>query len=525
MKKIFVSVMILAAALPAIAQETYENAKLAAEDLNGTARYVGMGGAMDALGADISTIGSNPAGIGMFRRSNVSFSFGAITQGDAADFAGSKKTRMSFDQVGLVFACPSGEHSYVNFGFNYHKSRNFGFLLSAADRLYNASQNKLTFAKAKNGLLYDGTDKYGVPNVDAPFASCNQLDDMYTLNRLFDTDDNVWYYDNASDYTMNRNHKGYIGEYDFNLSGNANDRFYWGITIGIHGVHYQHYGEYEENLYDIDEGVNYAKARVSDDRSITGHGFDLKAGVIIRPIEESAFRFGLSVATPTFYDLKTENTTSILFTGDDSSVGVNTEKLEFKLYTPWKFGLSLGHTIGQNLALGAGFEYADYGALDTRYGTGSYYDWYTDTYREDSESDKEMNRHTEQTLKGVCTFKAGAEFKPMPELAVRLGYNYVAPMYQEYGFKDGTLQCEGSYFSSATDYTNWKATNRLTCGVGYQVGDLNFAFAYQYSNQKGEFSPFMNYFDDDLEEFDNICDPVSVSNKRHQLLFTIGYTF
>ena len=62
MKKILISVVALAAVCTAMAQETYENAKIATEDLNGTARYVGMGGAMDALGADISTIGTNPAG-------------------------------------------------------------------------------------------------------------------------------------------------------------------------------------------------------------------------------------------------------------------------------------------------------------------------------------------------------------------------------------------------------------------------------------------------------------------------------
>ena len=50
-------------AIPAMAQETYESANIATQDLNGTARYVGMGGAMEALGADISTISTNPAGI------------------------------------------------------------------------------------------------------------------------------------------------------------------------------------------------------------------------------------------------------------------------------------------------------------------------------------------------------------------------------------------------------------------------------------------------------------------------------
>ena len=61
------------------AQETYTDATIASQDLNGTARYVGMGGAMDALGADISTISSNPAGIGLFRSNTASLSLGGVS--------------------------------------------------------------------------------------------------------------------------------------------------------------------------------------------------------------------------------------------------------------------------------------------------------------------------------------------------------------------------------------------------------------------------------------------------------------
>ena len=57
MKKIFFAALALASAMPLAAQETYEIADVATQDLNGTARYVGMGGAMEALGADISKIG------------------------------------------------------------------------------------------------------------------------------------------------------------------------------------------------------------------------------------------------------------------------------------------------------------------------------------------------------------------------------------------------------------------------------------------------------------------------------------
>ena len=75
-------------AMSSAAQETYMNANLVKPELNGTARYVGMGGAMEALGADISTISTNPAGIGMFRHSAVNVSFGLVSQQDAPNITG-----------------------------------------------------------------------------------------------------------------------------------------------------------------------------------------------------------------------------------------------------------------------------------------------------------------------------------------------------------------------------------------------------------------------------------------------------
>ena len=64
-----------------MAQTIYDGAKLTGKDLNGTARFVGMGGAMGALGGDISTMGTNPAGIGLYRSSDVMTSFGFLFMG------------------------------------------------------------------------------------------------------------------------------------------------------------------------------------------------------------------------------------------------------------------------------------------------------------------------------------------------------------------------------------------------------------------------------------------------------------
>lgn len=507
--------------MPAMSQETYENAKIIAEDLNGTARYVGMGGAMEALGADISTIGTNPAGIGLFRRSTASVSFGFVSQGDAGSVTGAKSTYGSFDQAGFVWSTNTSGHqqSFLNFAFNYHKSRNFDYILSAAAPLMNASQNKLTYLKAKNGLLYEG-DTEGNPAFDYPYLSCSQLDDIYAKNLNYDSYDKNWYYTEATSYDLRRGHKGYVGEYDFNLSGNINNNIYLGVTVGVHDVHYRHHGEYTEELSPL-SSAPYSLT-ISDDRSVTGTGFDVKLGAIFRPIEYSPFRFGVYVSSPTFYTL----TTSSDVVASDGHVSVSSsDSYEFKLYTPWKFGASLGHTIGTQVALGASYEYASYGSTDTRYITGSYYDYWSDSSYDRSESDELMNSHTESTLKGVHTVKVGAEIKPVNELALRVGYNYVSPMYESEGFKDVTLDSDGTYTASATDYTNWKATHRLTAGLGYTIGQFNLSAAYQLSTTKGEFSPFLNYVDKYEPADDNIADVVNVKNTRHQLLFTLGYTF
>ena len=76
MKRINIFAVLTMSASALFAQTQYDAARITGTELNGTARFVGMGGAMGALGADISVIGTNPAGIALFRSHNVSTSFG-----------------------------------------------------------------------------------------------------------------------------------------------------------------------------------------------------------------------------------------------------------------------------------------------------------------------------------------------------------------------------------------------------------------------------------------------------------------
>ena len=520
MKKKIIFGLMAMAAITANAQETYENANLMKPELTGTARYIGMGGAMEALGADISTISTNPAGIGLFRSSSVNLSFGLSSQQDVTTYGSDHKTVPSFDQAGFVYSMRTNSRSFLNFAFNYSKSRNFNQILNAAGKLNGSAQNKLTYNKFVGNDDFIYIDKDGTLLSD--YIQFSQLDYLYANNINYDEDEagNGSFYGYDGDaYDMYRAQSGYIGRYDFNISGNVNNRFYWGVTVGVQDVHYNAYSDYIESL-------GTSTVEVMDTRKITGTGVDVKAGVIFRPVEESPFRIGLSVSTPTWYKLTTSNYTSMsLLNGNVSQqlfapeIG---ESYEFKLYTPWKFGASLGHTVGNNLALGLSYEYADYSTADTRVIDG--YDYYGN---EESYSEYATNQHTKNTLKGVSTIKAGLEFKPDPSLAVRLGFNYVAPMYDKLGVKDGTLDSYGVFYQSQSDFTNWEDTYRITAGLGYNIDKFSIDLAYQYSTTNGNFSPFYDCADNINSESltNNNFDVCKVSNKRQQLRLTLGYRF
>ena len=241
-KKYYFFAAALLISMSANAQETYQNAKLTTQDLNGTARYIGMGGALEALGADVSTISSNPAGIGLFRHNNISVSGGLVVQGNGTAFSNGKKTNASFDQIGGVYSMRTGRTSYLNFGFNYHKGRNFDYILNAANALNGSSLNNQSYAKGELGSEGKGgyyvdldrskpqNDKrrdfigYSTPTSTDNALNFDQLDylNFNTINTEKATGNHYGY--NASAFDFNRAYTGYIGNYDFNVSGNLNNR-------------------------------------------------------------------------------------------------------------------------------------------------------------------------------------------------------------------------------------------------------------------------------------------------------------
>lgn len=509
-KSIIMAVVLAAMSLPLSAQDAYDAANITSEDLNGTARYVGMGGAMDALGADLSTISSNPAGIGIFRRSHISGTIGVQGQSGVENFGIGSKAHVSFDQLGVVFSTRTGMKKFLNFAFNYNKSRDFHQIVRASNITFDGmSQHAQTLAK-----FCDMARPYCPSAVDKlylrKYTSNNSL---YDFDKLIDPVDSMYYSNYVDAFDFARAVTGYIGNYNLNISGNINDRVYLGATVGLHDVHY------DSNMSYSEMQSNGEPIVLSEDHQITGTGIDVNIGIIIRPWVESPFRIGASISTPTWYTL-----TSSYY---DCLNGVQMPEAfayKYRMNTPWKFGVSAGHTFGEKYAVGFGYEYQDYTSCDVRI-IDEYYGYGYDEYSR-SQSDEEMKHEITKNLKGVHSFKIGGEMR-LKDFALRAGYNFVSRIYSKEGVRDQTIVSPGVAYASSTDYTNWGDTHRVSVGVGYSYHKLRIDMAYQYSITKGEFFPFMK---DDVHvlsdvSYINAVPAIEVKNIRHHLLLTMGYNF
>lgn len=540
--RIFVALGAALMTVSAQGQDIYKVESLSGEDLSGTARFVGMGGAMSSLGADISVMGTNPAGTGLFRRSDFSLSGSVGIQPNGEDFFDIGKSRSFFDQIGFVYAARLGEENvkFVNFGFNYHKRRNvknyIGVNNFSTGGLSQSMQlRNLSFVN--NGWLDLNLPGEGDPsNPDLLLTSPLTVlaYDTYVLNDRFRDGEFVGYDPlQANSYSYRRVQWGGIQQYDFNLSMNWNEQIYAGFTFGVQNVDIRSFTYYGENAaVSPNNGYGYF---LNNEEALTGAGFDLKFGVILRPIEESPFRIGLSVHTPMFYDL-TQSSYAYMESylplyndvgGMDPTTSANDTELslDYKIRTPWKFNLSMATTVGNFFALDAEYEYSNYGSSKISYPD---YDDYWGSWS-GSTKDDTLNNEIKNYMNSVSTFRIGAEARIAQGTYARVGYNYVSSPFKKDAYLNLFTDSPSYQYNTNTDYVNLGSINRVTCGVGFRGKHFYGDIAYQYQMQKGDLYTF-HTADDGLGDIpvvgnNNLLKAAQVDLNRHNLMLTLGYKF
>lgn len=520
MKRQWIWIPCLCTALGLQAQSHYDANRLMQQDLNGTARFVGMGGAMSALGGDVSTMGVNPAGTGIYRSSDAMISFGFNRSNSESAFSGMRMkdgaTQASFDNAGFVYALKYGEKTtlrYVNFGFNYHKARSFNKQMAmGGEYVSNVSQTDQMAAQA-DGLPsseFARTDVWDVNGIG--WLSILGWDGML----IFDAEDDNKAYSGFPSLTKpygdyRSKEEGALHSYDLNVSFNLKDRVYLGFTLGLYDVDYSRQTWYREGFDYLESTGDRSYYTLRNSFSTAGNGVDFKVGLIARPFEELPLRIGAAIHTPTLFNLKDyaeaslQSCVDIQLDGHPKNYMSSTPSgvvlTEYKIVTPWKYNVSLGYTIGRQVAIGAEYEFVDYATAKVKD-----FDGYALGVADGVD--------VKSSLKGVHAVRVGLEYKPISALALRAGYNHSTASVRDGSYK--VLPYEGpNSVRTDTEYANTKATNLYTAGIGYRGRMFYADLAYQYKAYEEDFYPFDHV---DLEA-------AKVKNIRHQALLTLGVRF
>lgn len=533
MKKVML-MSLSAFSLLAAAQDPYLNNSIVnTSDLFGTSRFVGMGGAMGALGADISTISSNPAGIGLISKNDMSLTGGVVWQGTNSAKGMAKSTFAQFDQIGAVVSFKmSNKVRNLNLGFNYQKKANFnnsfyGQVFTAASW---ADQLDALAGEAFDNMnsLYGQSDTY-YNTLYGLADECGLFPWNFTGGKKADivkspTDPN-------STLQVTR---GALNAYEFNLSMNVEDRYFFGLTVGVDNMDYRRGTDYWEQRTATNGDIH--DFGYMNEQVVTGNGFNLKFGTIIRPFDSSTFRFGLTVETPTWYDLKYVDDQSLTtkyrwdqdreeYVYEQAKGKYNTHYvydlsdsyinyLEYSINTPWKVRAQMGSTLGNNFAWGIEYEFANNPGttmrFPSRYGG--------------SNVDQGFKDMTKEIMKPQHTVRAGIEFKPFQSLALRAGYNFITSSTKPNAEWDPYYSDAALSYPTSLDYMNLSDVHIITLGAGYRHKWFYADLAYKYRYQRGDYYAFNPYYSQAIDP-EAMMSPILVNMDRHTITATLGVRF
>jgi len=519
---VFCSVLICSISA-AFSQGEVEALKLSGSDLSGTARGMAMGGAFGALGGDLTGISINPAGIGVYRSSEVVGTLGLSQEKSEVGSVTRNKTQFAFDNIGFVgyFPLRSDAIPFLNFGFTYNNIKNFDKNIATPLGSPNSSlmdymcyvSNSFNDGKGVNSSLLD----FNITN--DPFSSGAPWLSVFGLNsHLIDPNLTPQGYEytplhNELVYnSISLSEKGYVNSYDFTLGTMIANKLNIGVALTVTDLYYRLTSRYSEEFSTGDNAGfdlhNYLKT--------DGAGVGAKIGIIYRPI--NSFRIGVSYHSPVWYNLT--DTYSAEMAEDVSAYLPNTDYepgrtnsdvyyLDYRLKTPDKWVFSLAGVFGNNFIASLDYEINNYGSMKLK---GNSNDADPDAVYEYD------NQYISADYKTASTVRVGLEYRFTPQFSGRLGYAWMQNPYEN-DYYDGNV--ETKTVGSTTIYRIEGDKNYFTGGLGYRFNpNVYLDFALVYKTQKDKLYPYPN-----VPEINLDASPFSLSNKNIKGLLTLGYKF
>ncbi len=467
MKKILLASVFILSLFFTYAQNELDALRFSQSYWYGTARTMAMGSAFSALGPDLSMAAVNPAGLGVYKVSEISLTSVFSSNTVTSEFAGNKKQdfnyRFNFNNIGCAFVL---DENWV-IGGTYNRLNNFS---------YNAV---IEGVNTKGSMIeYFTDDAQGKsPETLDPFSTFLAYDTYLidvedTINLTYTNPIRAYFGDNpeyGETQKMRIQQKGGMGQFDFFGAYNLDDILYIGASIGIVSVNYYRYSVYTESNFPDSTELESFNFNVYN--RVNGSGINAKFGVLFTPVKY--VRIAAAVHSPTFLSLTDNYHTSMdshWLTPDsfgyyDYESESTNNYFDYTVTTPWRITAGAGFLVGKVLALDFDYDYMDYRLIRMR----------SDTYLFDAE-----NQAISDNFTAVHNLRGGAE--------VHLGQFYIRGGY-------------AFYSNPQTKYAKFPTT-MYSGGFGIKTNDLFFDFAFRHTAYSEEFYLYNGYSDEPVPQLD-----------------------
>ena len=498
-----------------MAQTEFDALKLSQTDITGTARYMGMAGAFGALGGDASAIKDNPAGLGIYRSSELVGTLNAMMQKGTSTWNGVSSSadqyKLGFNNFSYVMASPTWRNENgssgllnSNFSFSYNRLMNYNRSLNIKSGSSPSSVTDYMAYLTNNipsaDLAYSSTYE-PFNNTSIPWLSVMAFEGKL-MNETVNKGISSWLSvlgntgSVTPSYTVSE--KGYVDEYSLGWAGNFNNVFFLGTTLNLRSLNYSSISNYSESFSD-----NRGMMSLRDSVYSTGTGFNLNIGAIYCPVDN--VRLGLSLHSPTIYAIS-DNYYSKLFydvNGTAGYTGTPGGSSNYQLQGPMQVNLSGAYIIGNKGLVSAEYDYDNNTGIRLMDQNG------------DSQSFSSENQGMPHMLSDVSTIKIGGEYKLTDNFALRAGYAYSTNATDPKAAKlvqPNTVRTDMEFYrNNSTDY--------ITAGFGYREANWFIDFAYMYKTLNESFLPYNS------NNLDIAVNLAKVLTNTNNLVVTVGLKF
>lgn len=548
MKRLLYVAALLAASQAAMAQDnSYESLSRLFSQTNpqGSARMQAMGGNHTAIGADVSNINGNPAGLGFYTRSELSISPMFSNSANASQYIGNTQntsaSQLALGNFGVVFAgknrnpVRSGGWQGGAFGLSYSRQNIFKNSIRFGGQNIQSSMADY-FAELANQEATGSSQGVVVDDFKADLQQNRSVFDfptsMFYYGKLIDaTTRNGNPYigteqGNAANQSFLSTSTGYTSGWNASYGANYRNKLYVGLGLSLARLNYTNVKTMNENFENAAavDGFSY-----TNDLTTSGNGFSFSTGVIYRP--NDIIRLGVSFTSPTWYRISESAGQSLQtrlarpvevsdFTNPEYSndlpgllrsagFGINNQNglsyitsipslsilpfdAIYNLRTPMKLNGGVGIFFGKSGFISADAEYVGYSGMKLSSNDSNADGGFADGYYTDL---------VKSTYRNVVNLKVGGEYR-INKVSLRAGVSYYQDPYQQ-----------------IAQYTNIDRSRYIfSGGIGYKTSNFYIDGAVVHGQQTTAYTPYI------LADATAYAS-AQIKNKTTNAILTIGTYF